>query len=72
MSLNNGTASRRKRVSGILSHGGRGLSILTEAGDLWIIDRDDVDPDLLGGRVTAEGTQAGLDRLNVEWIGAAQ
>ncbi|MFC0590895.1 DUF5818 domain-containing protein [Novosphingobium aquiterrae] len=65
--------NRRRRVSGVLNHGGRGLNILTDAGDLWVIDRDDVDidPDLLGCRVTAEGTQAGFDRLNVEWIGEA-
>ncbi|MCW1402872.1 DUF5818 domain-containing protein [Novosphingobium sp. MW5] len=61
--------SRRKRVSGVLSHGGRGLNILTDAGDLWVIDREDVDPDLLGRRVTAEGVQAGYDRLVIEWIG---
>jgi hypothetical protein len=57
------------RVSGELKQGGRGLNILTDAGDLWVIDRDDVDPDLLGRRVTAEGIQAGYDRLTVEWIG---
>jgi hypothetical protein len=57
------------RVSGVLNHGGRGLNILTDAGDLWVIDRDDVDPDLVGKRVTAEGVQAGYDRLTVEWIG---
>lgn len=61
--------SRRKRVSGVLSDGGRGLNILTDAGDLWVIDREEVDPDLLGRRVTAEGVQAGYDRLLIEWIG---
>lgn len=72
MSLNFGNSgNRRRRVSGVLSHGGRGLNILTDAGDLWVIDRGDVDPDLLGCRVTAEGIQAGFDRLNVEWIGEA-
>ncbi|WP_309621804.1 DUF5818 domain-containing protein [Novosphingobium sp.] len=70
MSLTYGNGSRqRKRVSGVLNHGGRGLNILTDAGDLWVIDRDDVDPNLLGRRVTAEGTQSGYDRLQVEWIG---
>ncbi|MFO1254350.1 MAG: DUF5818 domain-containing protein [Sphingomonadaceae bacterium] len=59
----------RKRVSGVLNHGGRGLNILTDAGDLWVIDRDEVDLDLLGRRVTAEGIQSGYDRLQVEWIG---
>lgn len=62
-------SKRRMRVSGVLNQGGRGLNILTDAGDLWVIDRDDVDPDLLGRRVTAEGIQAGYDRLTVEWIG---
>lgn len=62
-------SSRRKRVSGVLNHGGRGLNILTDAGDLWVIDREDVDPNLLGRRVTVEGTQSGYDRLQVEWIG---
>ena len=60
---------QRKRVSGVLNHGGRGLNILTDAGDLWVIDREDVEPDLLGRRVTAEGVQAGYDRLVIEWIG---
>lgn len=63
------SSSRRKRVSGILNEGGRGLSILTESGDLWVIDRDEVDPDLIGCCVTAEGVQTGYDRLQVEWIG---
>lgn len=67
-SFGNG-GNRRKRVSGVLNHGGRGLSILTDTGDLWVIDRDDIDPDLLGRRVTAEGIQAGFDRLTVEWLG---
>jgi len=62
-------SNRRKRVSGVLSHGGRGLNILTDAGDLWVIDREDVDPYLLGRHVTVEGTQSGYDRLLVEWIG---
>ena len=62
-------SSRRKRVSGVLKHCGRGLNILTDAGDLWVIDREDIDPNLLGRRVTAEGTQAGYDRLKIEWIG---
>lgn len=62
-------ASKRKRVSGVLTHGGRGLNILTDAGDLWVIDQYEVDPDLLGRRVTAEGTLTGLDRLNIEWMG---
>ena len=61
--------SRRKRISGVLSLGARGLNITTEAGDLWVINRDDIDPDLLGRRVTVEGIQAGYDRITVEWLG---
>jgi Protein of unknown function (DUF5818) len=63
------SSSRRKRVSGVLSYGSRGLHITTEAGDLWVIDREDVDPDLLGRRVTVEGVQAGYDRIQVDWLG---
>lgn len=66
--IRNGTG-KRKRVSGVLNHGGRGLNILTDAGDLWVLDNEAVDSDLLGRRVTAEGIQAGYDRLTVEWIG---
>jgi len=61
--------NRRKRVSGVLNDGSRGLNIVTDAGDLWFIDREEVDPDLIGSRVTAEGVQTGYDRLQVEWIG---
>ena len=60
---------RRKRVSGVLNQGKRGLNIVTDAGDLWVIDREEVQPDLVGQRVTAEGIQSGYDRLQVEWIG---
>jgi len=63
-------AKTRKRISGVLSLGARGLNILTDAGDLWVLDRDDFDPDLIGQRVTAEGTLAGYDRLNLDWIGS--
>lgn len=53
-----------------MTHGGRGFNILTDAGNLWVLDRDDVDPDLIGQRVTAEGTLVGFDRLTVDWIGS--
>jgi Protein of unknown function (DUF5818) len=63
--------NRRKRVSGVLNDSDRGLNILTDTGDLWVIDSEDVDADLIGRRVTAEGIQAGYDRLQVEWLGEA-
>lgn len=63
---------RRRRVSGVLNHASRGPSITTDAGDLWVLESDDVDPDLAGRRVTAEGTATGFDRLRVDWIGETQ
>ena len=60
---------RRKRLSGMLDHSARGLVVRTDAGDLWVLDRDDVDSDLLGQRVTVEGELHGLDRIRVDWIG---
>ena len=47
------------------------MNILTDSGYLWVLDQDDLEPDLLGCRVTAEGIEAGFDRLKVEWIGEA-
>lgn len=63
--------SRRLRVSGFLTSTSRGPCIQTEAGDVWVLDQKDVDPDMLGQRVTAEGRQAGYDRLAVDWLGEA-
>ena len=53
----------------MLDHSARGLVVRTDAGDLWVLDRDDVDSDLLGQRVTVEGELHGLDRIRVDWIG---
>jgi Protein of unknown function (DUF5818) len=55
---------------GVVDRLGR-LNILTDAGDLWVLDNDDIDLDLLGRLVTAEGISAGLDRLSLDWIGEA-
>ena len=64
----NSGQSKRKRVSGRLEVGPRGLNILTDAGDLWVLDRDD-DSDLIGRHVIAEGVLIGFDRLQVDWLG---
>ena len=66
------SSGRRRRVSGALNHGNRGLNILTDSGDLWVLEGNDVNPDLLGHRVTAEGTSVGYDRLQLDWIGEAR
>lgn len=63
---------KRKRISGRLDLGPRGFNLLTDAGDLWVLDRDDIDNDLIGRVVIAEGMLSGLDRLQVDWIGEAQ
>ena len=65
----NSGQSKRKRVSGRLEAGPRGLNILTDAGDLWVLDRDDFDSDLIGRNVVAEGLLIGIDRLQVDWLG---
>ena len=61
----------RKRMSGTLSRGRRGLVLTTDDSELWVIDTDDDVARLLGQRVTVEGAAAGLDRLKADWIGAA-
>lgn len=64
--------SRRRRVSGRLELGPRGLNLLTDAGDLWVLERDRFDTDLIGRLVVAEGTLMGLDRNQVDWLGEAE
>lgn len=59
----------RRRVTGQLEHGPRGPVIVTEAGDRWVIDYEDIEPELIGRLVIAEGAVIGLDRLNVDWVG---
>ena len=55
----------------MLKTGARSYSILTGDGDLWILDCEDIHPDLIGRIVTAEGTLVGLDRLKIDWVGEA-
>lgn len=65
----NSGQSKRKRVSGRLEVGPRGLNILTDAGDLWVLDRDEFDNDLLGRQVVAEDVLISFARLQVDWLG---
>ena len=60
---------RRIRISGLLTQGTRGIGVVTDASEHWVLDRDEVDPDLLGQRVTVEGELQGIDRIRVDWIG---
>jgi hypothetical protein len=59
------------RISGLLTQGTRGLGVVTDASELWVLERDEVDSNLLGRRVTVEGELHGLDRIRVDWIGEA-
>lgn len=59
----------RRRISGQLDQGPRGLVIITGAGDRWVIENHDIEPDLIGRQVVAEGAVVGLDRVKVDWIG---
>ena len=60
----------RKRVSGMLSRGRRGLILTTDDSELWVIDTDDEVGQLIGQRVIVEGAAGGFDRLKADWIGA--
>jgi hypothetical protein len=63
--------NHRKRVSGRLEDTLRGLTIVTDGGDRWVLHECDLDNDLLGWLVTVEGVIMGFDRLQVVWIGAS-
>lgn len=61
----------RKRVSGMLRRGRRGLVLTTDESEIWVIEPDDDSAQLIGKRVTVEGAPAGLDRLKADWVGEA-
>jgi hypothetical protein len=63
--------SNRRRITGKLELGPRGYSIVTEAGDHWVLEGCEPEVDLIGSKVTAEGDIHGLDRLRADWIGTA-
>ena len=61
--------TNRKRISGRLEHLPRGYAIVTEAGDLWVLDDFEPDSDQIGEEVVAEGEIVGFDRLKMDWFG---
>lgn len=62
-------STNRRRISGRLEHVPRGIAVVTEAGDHWVLEGYEPANDDFGSEVTAEGTVIGLDRLRVEWLG---
>ena len=61
----------RLRLTGSISRSARGLALETDAGEFWVLETSVDVQELPVGRVIAEGVRSGLDRLKVEWIGAA-
>jgi len=62
-------SSGRIRVSGLLSHGRRGMILTTNADEVWIVEGEEVADDLIGSKVIVDGVIAGRDRLRADWIG---
>lgn len=61
----------RHRVSGLLKRASRGFVLEVDDGGVWALALDRNPKAKLGRRVTVEGVRSGFDRLDVEWIGAA-
>ena len=61
--------TNRKRISGRLEHLPRGVVIVTDAGDHWVLEDYEPSNEDFGFEVTAEGIVVGFDRLRVEWLG---
>ena len=62
-------STNRKRINGRLESVPRGVALVTDGGDHWVLEDLDPGHDDLGFEVTAEGVVVGLDRLRVEWLG---
>ena len=61
----------RLRLTGSISRSARGLALETNAGEFWVLETSLDVQEIPVGRVIAEGVRSGLDRLRVDWIGAA-
>ena len=64
--------ANRKRVSGRLEQGPRGIVIVTAAGDHWVLEEHVPVGEQVGSDVTVEGVVVGLDRLRVDWVGESR
>ena len=61
--------ANRRRINGRLERVPRGIAVVTDAGDHWVLEDYTASNQDLGHEVTAEGVVVGLDRLRVEWLG---
>lgn len=61
--------TNRIRISGRLELVPRGMAIITDAGEHWVLEDLESSSDNIGSKVTAEGVVVGLDRLRIEWLG---
>jgi hypothetical protein len=62
----------RHRLTGLLLSSARGIILRLDDGGVYALDAASSAEELLGRRVTVEGTRSGFDRIDVEWIGLAQ
>jgi hypothetical protein len=59
------------RLTGVLLDSQRGPVLQLDDCGAYALDLDGEVTHLIGRRVTVEGSRSGFDRLDVEWIGAA-
>lgn len=59
----------RIRISGKRRNSRRGPLLVTDDGDIWVLECADEISLPAKAEVTVEGVVAGFDRLNVDWIG---
>lgn len=62
----------RHRLTGKLLQAARGIVLQMDDGGAYVLDLNKPVRELLGHRVTVEGTRSGFDRLDIDWIGPAK
>jgi len=61
----------RHRLTGLLKQSARGFILEMDGGGVWALDVGGKANPMLGRRVTVEGVRSGFDRIDVDWLGAA-
>lgn len=63
-------SNERVRISGKLTRARRGLLLTAnDSGEVWVVETDELDEQLVDQNVTVDGTVSGTDRLKADWIG---